>query len=229
MLTWPSRGPASRGAGGQVDEEEASGVPASGDPARFEEAHRQLVADDTIQFDLQRFEPPKPPAWLEPLLELLEAMGPFLTFLFWATIALGALALIYALVRFLEAKGVFGGREAAEGEADWRPQEAPARALLEEADRLAAEGRYDEAAHLLLYRSIADIDARRPQIVRPALTSRDIAGAPALPEGPRAAFARIVLLVERSLFGGRALGAGDWTACRSAYEEFAFADAWGRG
>lgn len=211
-------------------EKEASGVPASGDPARFDEAHRQLVADGAIQFDLQRFRPPEPPAWLRSLIEALENGGPLLTLLFWALVGIGALFLIYRLVRFAEAKGLFGGGGGDPAEAeDWRPREAPARALLAEADRLAADGRYAEAAHLLLHRSIADIDERRPQLVRPALTSRDIAGAPALPEGPRAAFSRIVMLVERSLFGGRSLDGGDWRACRAAYEEFAFADAWGQG
>jgi hypothetical protein len=34
------------------------------------------------------------------------------------------------------------------------------------------------------------------------------------------------MMVERSLFGGRTLGAGDWQACRAAYEDFAFAPAW---
>ncbi|HYN46868.1 MAG TPA: DUF4129 domain-containing protein, partial [Allosphingosinicella sp.] len=62
--------------------------------------------------------------------------------------------------------------------------------------------------------------------VRPALTSRDIAALPALPERPRSAFARIAMLVERSLFAARPLAADDWRDCRSAYEEFAFAEGW---
>src|SRR3546814_10172873 len=42
-----------------------------------------------------------------------------------------------------------------------------ARALLAEADALAAEGRFAEAAHLLLYRSVEDIEGRRPGLVKP--------------------------------------------------------------
>jgi len=79
---------------------------------------------------------------------------------------------------------------------------------------------------LLLFRSIEDIDSRRPDLVRPALTSRDIAALPAIPERPRGAFARIAMLVERSLFARRPLGEPDWRDCRAAYEEFAFADGW---
>jgi hypothetical protein len=52
-------------------------------------------------------------------------------------------------------------REAA-AETEWTPDRAAAIALLEEADRLAAEGRYGEAAHLLLQRSVHHIAAARP-------------------------------------------------------------------
>jgi len=117
-----------------------------------------------------------------------------------------------------------GGQK--EPEASLQPEAAPALALLGQADALAADGHYGEAARLILHRSIEDIEARRPALVRPALTSRDIAGLPALPGGPRAAFARIAMLVERSLFARRALGADDWRDCRAAYQEFAFAESW---
>jgi hypothetical protein len=139
-----------------------------------------------------------------------------------------ALFLAWAIVRRLQdGKWSWRRRPALEAPAEaWRPDEAPARALLREADALAAEGRYGEAAHLLLFRSIEDIDRRRPRLVRPALTSRDIAGAPALPPGPKRSFGDIVMMVERSLFGGRTLEQQDWQACRSAYEDFAFASAW---
>ena len=98
--------------------------------------------------------------------------------------------------------------------------------LLGEADALAAAGRYAEAAHLLLHRSIEDVDARRPDLIRKSLTSRDIAALPAIPDRPRGAFARIAMLVERSLFARRPLAEPDWRTCRTAYEQFAFAEAW---
>ena len=63
----------------------------------------------------------------------------------------------------------------------FRPTEAKAKALLEEADRLAAQGRFDEAAHTLLYRSIEDIEDRLPRSIRKAQTSREIAGLAACP------------------------------------------------
>ncbi|HWT13705.1 MAG TPA: DUF4129 domain-containing protein, partial [Allosphingosinicella sp.] len=81
-------------------------------------------------------------------------------------------------------------------------------------------------AHLLLFRSIEDIESRRPRLVRPALTSRDIAALDAIPERPRGAFSRMARLVERSLFARRPLAEGDWRDCRAAYEEFAFVEGW---
>jgi hypothetical protein len=151
--------------------------------------------------------------------------------LFWVVVAAAALGLIYVSVRFVEGGGLDRFRrskKAAEAEESWTLAEAPARALLAEADALAGAGRYSEAAHLLLFKSIEEIQRRRPKVVRPALTSRDIAGAPQLPPGPRTAFQRIAMSVERSLFGGRALSAGDWQGCRAAYEEFALAREWGK-
>ena len=86
--------------------------------------------------------------------------------------------------------------------------EAKAEALLEEADRLAAEGRFDEAAHTLLYRSIEDIEKRLPRSIRKAQTSREIAGLAALPAAVRSAFAPITRAVEQSWFGGQEAAGG---------------------
>lgn len=195
---------------------------------RFADAHRKLLADDSIQFELSAFQQPPPPAWVEALIDFFSAIFPFLRILFWVAVAAAVVLLAYAIFRRVQ-DGEWSWRRktSASNEVEsWMPQEAPARALLREADSLAAAGRYGEAAHLLLFRSIEDIDRRRPQLVRPALTSRDIAGAPALPPGPKRSFGDIVMLVERSLFGGHRLGEQDWQACRAAYEDFAFASAW---
>jgi hypothetical protein len=208
-------------------------APASpaGDPQRFDAAWTQLRADHAIQFDLPALEPPPPPpAWIEWLRTWFEGTGPFFQLVFWIAVALLAALVIYALVRRLSGAELdfWKRRRPPEDPAeDWRPEEAPARALLAEADALAAAGRFDEAAHLLLFRSIEEIDHRRPQLVRPALTSREIVGAPELPAGPRGALAQIVGAVEQSLFAGRLLGEEDWRSCRSAYESFAFARGWG--
>ena len=94
------------------------------------------------------------------------------------------------------------------------------------ADALAAEGRFAEAVHLLLYRSVDDIAARRPGLVKPAITSRDLAASRDLPGTPRTAFARIARAVEISLFGGQPVDAGVWGECRAAYAELTVPKAW---
>lgn len=204
---------------------------ATGDPARFAEAYNALREDRSIQFEMAEAQPPEVPAWMRWLGELLNGSGPIFQVLFWIIVAIGMLGLIYAIARWAQDGGFrrLKRRRRLDANADapaWRPEEAPARALLGEADALAAAGRFSEAAHLLLFRSIDEIDKRRPHLVRPALTSRDIAGAPQLPAGPRNAFSRIVVAVESSLFGGCSLGEADWIGCRAAYEEFAFAREW---
>ena len=196
------------------------------DPAGFAAAHRQLLSDKSIQFAVADYVPPKPPQWLKWLFDLLSS--PIAEYILWGLLAAGAALILFLLIRHFAGVSWPWRRlpeESSEAE-QWRPEVGAARSLLHEADALAAEGRFDEAAHLLLFRSIEDIEARRPRLVRPALTSRDIAGAPDLPGDPRRAFQAIVMLVEKSLFGGRSLIEAEWRQCRAAYEAFAFAGAW---
>lgn len=108
----------------------------------------------------------------------------------------------------------------------WRPEAAPAREWLAEADRLATLGRFGEAVHHLLLRSVEDIARRRPQLVRPALTSRDIARAQGIPVAPRKLFGDLAAVVERSLFGGAGISADEWGSCRAAYADFALPQSW---
>ena len=196
--------------------------------AAFEDAHRALLEDDSLQFEFEPAVTPEVPDWLRWLGDFLVEIFPILKVLFYVFAGAALLLIAYLIVRRLTgADWPWRRRPAPQtGGEEWRPAEAPARALLREADALAGEGRFSEAAHLLLFRSIEEIDRRRPRLVRPALTSRDIAGAPAIPAGPRDAFARIVEAVERSLFGGRALREEDWRRCRTDYERFAFAEDW---
>ena len=197
------------------------------DAARIAEAHQRLLADKSIQFDLVPFTVEKPPPWLADLVKFLSS--PAVKWSFWIVVGLAVLAILALILHHFWGIPLPWKRRKeapAEDVESWQPAVEPARALLREADALAAQGRFDEAAHLLLFRSIEDIEARRPRLVRPALTSRDIAGAPNIPPEPRSAFSTIVALVERSLFGGRALAEPDWRECRSAYERFAFAEAW---
>ncbi|WP_292180212.1 DUF4129 domain-containing protein [Mesorhizobium sp.] len=193
-------------------------------------AHEQLISDKSIQFDLPAYVPPQPPDWLKPLLDLLSSLGPYMIYLFWGAVISGA-AIILLLV-FLEMKGIAWrlpwqrARPEAEAEEAWRPDAGAAQILLSEADALAARGDYDEAVHLLLRRSVADIAGRLPDFLRPSLTARDIAAAASVPTKARAAFTEIARIVEAALFARRPVGAKGWRQARGAYERFVFRDAW---
>jgi hypothetical protein len=191
-------------------------------------AHEAMLKTPGLQFDFASVPaPPKPPGWLRPLLELLDAIAPVLGYIFWGGLILGAALLLYFVGReVLASRFGWTRRARPKPTPEWRPEPEQAKALLEDADRLAAEGRFDEAAHLLLFRSIDDLSGRRPGAVRPALTTRDIAAIDAMPSTAREAFSRIAGIVERSFFGGRPVGREDFDACRAAYEGFAFAEGW---
>jgi hypothetical protein len=223
---------------------------ASGQADRFPQAWTALRHDSSIQFNLAPPpQPPKPPAWLEAIFRwlgnALEPVGRFLRWiggflpdaayariLLWTVIAVGAAAVLWALfnrIRLGEWTLRLPRRAPVEqlaGEDDWTPDEAGARSWLEEADALARDGRFAEAIHHLLFRSIEDIANRRPALVRPALTSREIADSTGIPERARSLFAAIARLVERSLFGARPVGESDWLHARDAYSTFALPTAW---
>jgi hypothetical protein len=216
----------------------------------FAHAWAAMRHDSSIQFNLApQPEPPKPPAWLEAFFDwlgrVLKPVGRFLNWIgsffpdaayariiLWAVIVIGVAALLWALynrLRYgewrLRLPRLGQAVEAAEEE-EWAPEAAGARSWLEEADALAREGRFAEAIHHLLFRSVEDIASRRPAVVRPALTSRELAATPAIPGRARELFAAIARLVERSLFGGRPVGEQDWLEARTAYSDFALPAAW---
>jgi len=228
---------------------------------RLEDAHRQLLGDNSIQFQLppagansgQPLSPNAGPSTAPPPVSHTVPPDPsvappagapsdisissgggvegLMQVFLWIAAAVALLIILYWVFAFFRdrqgsSREARPKKQRTHKEETWRPEEAQAAQLLDEADVLAGQGRYDEAARLLLHRSIGEIDAHRPDLVRPALTSRDIAGHPLLPRGPAAAFARIAALVERSLFARRPLGADEWQDCRTAYRDFAFADGW---
>jgi hypothetical protein len=196
--------------------------------AGFDAAHQAVAADGALQFALKGNEPPPPPpGWLRPLLEVLEFLSPAFVIIFWAGLAAIVLAILWFIAREVIRIRLPAKTDKLILEDDgWRPAPAAALALLSDADALAAQGRFDEAVHLLLLRSINDIDGRLPNTVRPAFTARDIEGMSRLPAAARPAFTRIARVVESSLFGGRSVDRTAWTDCRQAYEAFAFPQAW---
>lgn len=192
-------------------------------------AHAELVADQQLQFDRVGFVPPEVPGWLHWIRDAIAALGPFLKVAFWVGLGLIVAAIVYVLVREilrLRLPRPKADEIAPETEVEWRPDAATARNLLADADALASDGRYAEAAHLLLARSVEDIEQRLPRAIGVSLTTREIAQLNRLPEAARPSFAQIGRVVERSLFGGRPVDAQDFADCRRAYEDFALPGGW---
>jgi hypothetical protein len=190
-------------------------------------------SDDAIQF--QPVPPPKgpdvppPPDWLINLLEWLgKVFAPVARviagnwfWLQWALLALLAALVLWGIWRLIDPASMRLRRRDKAGEEELRVDQGQALQLLEEADRLAAEGRFDEATHLLLQRSVGQIAELRPDLIPPSSTAREIAALPALPQAARAAFGTIATRVERSLFALTRLSGDDWQAARAAYADFA--------
>lgn len=209
------------------------------DPELIDPGYSQTIAGGEIQTAFPPPPPPPPPTpeWLK---SLFNAIGDFFQWsvpaakpLMWIAVATLLLFLLYhfvpAFARWVD--NLPFRRKAGDADAEdgaGFAEAGAARALLAEADALAAEGRYAEAVHLLLYRSVEDIEGRRPGLVKPAMTSRDLAAARALPPVAQGAFSRIARAVEISLFGGRAIDAGAWQTCRSAYAELTVPKNWSR-
>ena len=205
---------------------------ANGDFLRDWQAVR---GDDSIQYaPLPEPEEPETPEWLERFLDWLGdvfspvgealatamgAIGLSWPVLQWVLLALAVLGLGVLLFRFVQPYRHRAPEPTPEPE--WAPDRHAALDLNAEADRLAAEGRFDAATHLLLQRSVGQIAELRPDLLRPSSTAREIAALPVLSDAAREAFAAIATRVERSLFALRRLDQADWQAARAAYSRFA--------
>jgi hypothetical protein len=216
----------------------ASGDLADNGAARDFVRDWQAVRDNgDLQFaPVDMPKPPETPGWLKALGDAIgdffgaifdflgeigKAIGLSGTVLVWILGAIIVGLLVLLVWRILDPMARFGRKPETPEQEEWVPEQAAAIGLLEDADRLAAAGRFGEATHLLLQRSVFQIHQARPGLLDPSSTAREISVLPALPEGARNAFRVIAERVEISLFALRALSAEDWQAARKAYAGFA--------
>jgi len=90
-------------------------------------------------------------------------------------------------------------------------------ASLARARALAAEGRYEEAVHMLLEGALGYLHALANFSLEPAYTSREVLARAPLTSETRHAFKDLVMTVEVSLFGGFAVDDGDFGRCESSF------------
>lgn len=202
--------------------------------ARVQTTIDRIQSDDSYQLAFSP--PPTPPQlpnWLKGFFDWLSSDGKWFVYAIAGLLILAAVLFILYLtvpsvrdaVDRLRARIRRKADDGTDSEA-WQPDQLAARNLLADADALAGEGRYGEAVHLLMGRSIEEIERRRPGVLKPALTARCIALLDDLPAQARTAFGRIAIAVERSLWARQAIAAGEWGDARAAYEEFAFGAHW---
>ncbi len=168
---------------------------------------------------------PKPKKLRDPWFNL-GFLGPIFQILFYGILGLAVVYILYLILSAVViAKRSHVKADKAEDIPDipvYQPDAETARILLDDADALAAQGKFAEAVHILLFRSIQDIEDKRPHHVKRSLTSREIAGLSILTPKARDVFSQIGKLVENSFFGGRPLGAEDYALSKAAYKAFAY-------
>ncbi|MEL7109631.1 MAG: hypothetical protein AAGJ68_12825 [Pseudomonadota bacterium] len=180
--------------------------------------------------DRDEFRNREPNGFIRAIAQFFEAIGGVLGYMLAAIIVVAIIAGLYMV--FGESLS-FRRRQTEKTAApdissvpDLRPEAKRARALLEDADALAAEGRFAEAVHLLLFRSIDEIQEQKSGIIGRSLTAREIGALGVLPDWIRQALLPIIRIVERSFFGGQDVTEAGWREARASYETFAFGEAW---
>ena len=194
-------------------------------PAAAAERARAILADPRYQTRLPQHEAPKdldeeePLAsrpgggvGLPPIAAPVIGAGAELTRIVFIVLAVAVVVLILAwLIQTLVQKMEREDR-GAESEAEVQGGEAePVRELdVEDANRLAAEGRFGEAIHALLLATIRHFAARAHMEIQPSRTSRELVRLLPLTGDSQPRFNELVMAVERTLFGGEPAGAEDF-------------------
>jgi len=158
------------------------------------------------------------------------ALGTLLHYLLWALAIVGAVIaaswLANEVLRFTGDAALPDADDArgADAEPDRRVIDRP----LGDAEELAAQGRYAEAIHTLLLRTLQELVRSASVRVAPADTSREILARVPLAPDARAALGGLITAVEVTHFGDDVPGADDFDRCRQQFHRFATAFRGGR-
>ena len=144
--------------------------------------------------------------------------GDVASIVLYAALAIGLGLVLYSIRDRLP---TFGTRRLVARRPDAVAEAAAVERMVEtqiEADELAGQGRYAEAMHALLLRSLTEMRKRLQFSFADSLTSREILRALDLPEGGRASLGDIIRRVEFVYFGLHPARSEDYAACRTSYE-----------
>lgn len=194
-------------------------------------AHSVMLEDASLQheFGVAEVKDQSAPGWLKAIGNAIRDFFAFIAPLVEIVFKIGLVVILCLAVfwAYRVVKGrFFDNKDEEEATEYYVPSKSLARTLLEDADALAAKGQFVDAVHLLLFRSIEDIEKHRPNAVNVAMTSREIAQLEILPQASRGPFSKIAQAVEQSMFAGRPLNESLFQECRAAYEKFAQPEGW---
>ena len=193
----------------------------------IERAYRAVKRDESYQMELAEPIPRRPASAFEKAIgrffgAIFSFLAPLLEIIFYLGIGGLILGAVYLIGRAIYETRFAKPAAKKKDEPNvplYQPAEAQARILLDEVDKLAAEGRYGEAVHTLLFRSIQDIDRNRPNVVRRSLTAREIGSLSVLTAEARTAFATIAGVSELAHFGGVSVNKAGFETARAAYAD----------
>lgn len=99
----------------------------------------------------------------------------------------------------------------------------------DDADELAAQGRFADAIHTLLLRTLHELASQNLVRVTAAMTSREILGRVSLLGDAREALTGLIVAVEQTWFGDDVPQLADYQRCREQFDRFATAYRRGAG
>lgn len=148
--------------------------------------------------------------------------------LLYVMLGVAVVLLIFWLVSELKGYEKEGGEEGGDAPAV-AVDDAVVAQPLGDADTLARQGRFSEAIHVLLLRTLEELVRRLPSPLPRSFTSREILGRVRLPSDARTALSGLVTAVELCHFGNDTPGEGDYRACVDRFRAFAAAYTRGQG
>jgi len=141
--------------------------------------------------------------------------------LLWLLIIVAGLVLVVWLLRELLGFSAAPPLAIADGAEKAAAMRAVVARPLADAEGLAAEGRFGEAIHVLLLRTLQALVERGRLDLPASLTSREVVAHVRLPADADAALRGLVSAVEISHFGGETPGAAEWQTCLGQFQHFA--------
>ena len=140
--------------------------------------------------------------------------------LMWLLLGVGVVVTVMWIARALS-----GYTRDAQAPSRASPVARPPPARLErpktDAERLAEDGRYDEAIHVLLLETLRALDRHVPGGIRKSYTSREVLSRIELPSAAHPELESLVSAVETSLFGNDVSERIDYEACVGHFQRFA--------